>query len=98
MAIDITPLNPQEIVVLLVALGGVVPILLYTHRISRIYLLAYGFLLVGALMTNLENLAFHDPLNFIEHSVGNMGAGLAFALIAYVERKRLLAKTEATDG
>lgn len=52
-------------------------------------LLPYGFLLLGAIRTNVENLLFHDVLNFIEHSVGNLGAGIAMAVLAYVHRHRI---------
>ena len=92
MVIDITALDPQELVVLLVALGGLIPLFAYRRRLSRWLSLPYGFLLVGALATNLENLRWHETLNFIEHSVGNMGAGLAFLLLAIVYRRRIIAR------
>ena len=40
-------------------------------------------------MTNLENLFWPTTLNFVEHGVGNLGAGIAFAILAYVHRRRI---------
>lgn len=89
MAVTLTALSPQEVVVLAVALAGLVPVLIYARSVSRWLLAAYGFLLVGALMTNLENLLWPTTLNLIEHSVGNLGVGVAFAVLAYVHRRRI---------
>ncbi len=84
MAIDFAALNPQELIVLLVALAGLVPVLTYRRAIPRWVLAPYAFLLIGAVMTNVENLLWHDLLNYIEHSIGNLGAGLAMAVASYV--------------
>lgn len=89
LLVDVTILNPQELVVLIVAVGGLVPLAMYYHKTSRWFVLAYGFLLVGAITTNVENLLWHDTFNFIEHAIGNMGAGIAFAIGAYVHRQKI---------
>lgn len=85
---SLTALQPQEIVVFLVALGGLFPLLLYFNNINNWFLIAYGFLLIGAITTNIENIILYDVFNFIEHSVGNLGAGIAFAIAAYMYRKQ----------
>lgn len=79
----LTALNPQELVILLIAIAGLVPIIVAGRSVSTWLILAYGFLLLGAFATNLENLFWHDPINFLEHSVGNLGAGLAVAVFAW---------------
>lgn len=88
MVIEQIPLNPQELVVLMVALGGLIPICLYYGRVAIGLLAIYAFLVIGAVTTNLENLFWHDGLNFIEHSIGNLGAGVGFGLFAYWYRDR----------
>lgn len=90
-------LNPQELVVLIVALGGLVPVVLYLQETSPWFVIAYGFLVVGAITTNVENLLWHDLFNFIEHAVGNMGAGIAFAIAAYKQRQKFK-ETAASDA
>jgi hypothetical protein len=74
-------------VVLIVAVIGVVPVVLYREKTANWFLYAYGFLLVAAFATNFENLLLPDLLNYTEHFVGNLGAGLAFAVAAYTYRK-----------
>lgn len=88
MPVDLGALNPQELVVLLIAAGGLVPVFLYHRRLSLWLFLPYGFLVLGALFTNLENLFWHGGLNLLEHSVANLGAGIAFAVLAYKHTQR----------
>ena len=96
--LSLAVLNPQELVVLIIALGGLIPLVLYFRQTSRWFVLAYGFLLVGAITTNVENLLWHDVFNFIEHSIGNMGAGVAFAIAAYAHRRKLTESADRNDG
>ncbi len=88
MTLDLGSLNPQEVVVLTVAVAGLIPVLLYRSRLHALHEAAYGFLLLGAVATNVENLLWHDAVNLVEHGVGNMGAGLAVAALAVLHRRR----------
>lgn len=83
MPLDVAALDPSELVVLLVGLGGLIPVALYARDLPRWVIVAYGFLLLGAITTNVEHLLWHDAVNAVEHGVGNLGAGIAFAVIAY---------------
>lgn len=78
----------QSMVVLVVAILGVVPVALYARKIPLWFVLAYGFLFVAAFATNFEDLLLPNLLNWTEHVVGNMGAGVAFALASYTYRKQ----------
>lgn len=80
--------DPQALVVLVVALIGVIPAVLYRNKVDDWFLYTYGFLFVAALATNLEYLLLPEMLNVMEHVVGNMGAGIAFAASAYLYRQR----------
>jgi hypothetical protein len=79
--------GPATFVILVVAVVGLVPVVLYRDSTANWFLYAYGFLFVAAFATNFENLLLPDLLNYTEHFVGNLGAGLAFAVAAYVYRK-----------
>jgi len=87
--LELTVFDPQELVVLLVALGGVFPLAVFYRERTRLLVLVYAFLLVGAVSTNLEALVFPDALNLVEHGVGYLGVGLALALFATRERGRI---------
>lgn len=78
----------QTIVVLIVAIIGLIPIGLYHEKVSRWFLVAFAFLFSAAFATNFENLFLPELLNFSEHLVGNMGAGIAFAVAAYMYRRQ----------
>jgi hypothetical protein len=77
----------QTLVVLIIALVGLVPVVLYRQETPRWFIVAYGFLFVAAFATNFENLFLPTVLNLTEHFVGNLGAGVAFAVAAYVYRR-----------
>ncbi|MGM0606615.1 MAG: hypothetical protein ACQETB_13215 [Halobacteriota archaeon] len=79
--------GPQAFVVLIVAVIGLIPVALYRNRTPRLFLAPFVFLFVAAFATNFENAFLPDVLNFTEHLVGNMGAGIAFAVAAYVYRR-----------
>lgn len=89
LLLELSSLQPQEVVILIVATGGLIPILMYHRWATHWVLIAYGFLLIGAIATNIENLFWHDQINRIEHFVGNLGAGVAFAMVAYAYRVSL---------
>lgn len=102
MANSLGALDPQALVVLVVALVGIVPVALYYHRTDRWFVVAYAALFVAAFATNVENVVLPDVFNLTEHVLGNMAAGIAFALAAYVYRqRRVLTDTdqpEPTEG
>jgi len=85
-------------VILVVAVVGLVPVVLYRERTPNWFLVAYGFLFVAAFATNFENLLLGDLLNLTEHYVGNLGAGLAFAVAAYTYRKRRIEGDDETES
>lgn len=89
--------GPQAFMILIVALIGLVPVILYREETSSWFLYAYGFLLIAAFATNFENVLLPDLLNYTEHIVGNMGAGIAFALVAYIHHQRT-STTETQTG
>lgn len=78
----------QSLVVLLVAIIGLVPIALYYEKTPRLFLVPYVFLFIAAFATNFENLLLPELLNLTEHVLGNMAAGVSFAVAAYLYRKR----------
>jgi hypothetical protein len=90
--------GPQAFVVLVVAVIGAIPVALYYEKTPKWFLVPYGFLLIAAFATNFENVFLPDTLNFIEHLVGNMGAGIAFALAAYMYRQRSITTDDDTQG
>lgn len=87
----------QAFVVLVVAVLGLVPVVLYFEKTPRLFLIPFAFLFVGAFTTNFENVLLPDVLNLVEHTVGNLGAGLAMAAAAYLYRKRTIT-AESDDG
>ena len=89
--------GPQAFVVLIVAVIGVIPVMLYYERTPRWFLVPYGFLFVAAFATNFENAFLPNLLNFTEHLVGNMGAGIAFALAAYMYRQQSITAEDDTQ-
>jgi len=91
-------LSPMEIALATVALVGIVPVVVQYRERSKWFALGYGMLVAAALATNLEGLFLGDLLNFVEHGVGLMGAGLAFFAAAYVHRRKLLEREVETDG
>lgn len=90
--------GPQAFVVLIVAAIGLVPLALYYQKVPRWFLYAYGLLCVAAFATNFENVLLPDLLNFTEHLVGNMGAGIAFAVAAYMYREQSITADDDTQA
>jgi hypothetical protein len=79
--------DAQSFVILVVALLGLVPVVLYHQKTPGWFVVAYGFLFIAAFATNFEDLFLPTVLNLTEHFIGNLGAGLAFAGAAYLYRK-----------
>ncbi|KDE58445.2 hypothetical protein EL22_04730 [Halostagnicola sp. A56] len=79
--------DPQTFIVLVIALIGVIPVIIYRNQTSQWFVLCYCCLFIGAIATNFENVVFGTLLNFVEHIFGNMGAGIAFAVAAYLYRQ-----------
>ncbi|WP_251329028.1 hypothetical protein [Haloplanus pelagicus] len=89
----------QSLVVLIIAVVGLVPVGLYYRKIPPWFVVAYGFLFVAAFATNFENVFLPTAMNLIEHFVGNLGAGIAFAVAAYAYRQKRIVTgdADATD-
>lgn len=98
MVITFETMNPEELVALLVAIGGVIPIIVYRRRLSRWLLIPYGFLLLGVIMTNVEHLIWEGQLNYLEHGIGNLGAGIGLVVFAYIGYIRLNDEKPSADG
>lgn len=92
----IDALGPLEMSVLIVAVIGAVPIAVFYRSRSKWFVVAYGFIVVGALSTNVENLLLGDVFNFLEHGAGLMGSSIAFALAAYYRRQNVLLAGEGS--
>ncbi len=91
-------LGPLEVTVLVVAIIGAVPIAFHYRKRSKYFVAAYALIFVGAMSTNVENLILGDTFNLLEHSVGLMGASIAFAAAAYLRRQNvLLADNDDSD-
>lgn len=100
--------GPQAFVVLIVGIIGLVPVALYYSQIPSVIALPYAFLMAAAIATNIENVVLPDVLNLTEHYVGNLGAGVSFAVAAYLYRQRYIlddgddraaeSPAEVTDG
>ena len=90
--------DPQTFIVLVIALVGLIPVIIYRNKTSQWFILCYGCLFIGAMATNFENVVFGTLLNFVEHIFGNMGAGIAFAVAAYMYRRRRIdTETQGID-
>jgi hypothetical protein len=90
--------DPQAFVVLIISVLGLVPVVLYSREISRWFVLPYVFLFAAAFTTNFENAFLPDLLNFTEHLVGNLGAGIGFALAAYMYRKQSISGEDGLEA
>lgn len=85
----------QSFVVLIVAVVALVPVVLYYQETFNWFIVAYAFLFVAAFATNFENVFLPEIMNLVEHSLGNLAAGFAFAIAAYLYRKRNIVAPEA---
>jgi len=94
MAIELAALDPKELVLVVIALLGLVPVLLLNTERSKLFTAGYAMLVVGAIATNAEALVLGDVLNLVEHGGGLMGSGLLFAAAAYYRRRNIVAEGE----
>jgi hypothetical protein len=91
--VGIGPFGTLEVVGLLVAVIGLIPVLSQYREETRWFTVGYVLLVVGMVATNLEAVVLGDVLNFVEHGVGIGVAGLTFFLAAYLRRENRI-KTE----
>ena len=93
----LTVLDTKELVLVVIAVLGLVPVLVSYREQSKWFAVGYGLLVVGAVATNVEALAFGDLLDVVEHGVGLMGAGITFFVAAYLRRQAVI-EGEADDS
>lgn len=98
MQTGLAALDPHKAVLPIIALIGLIPVLLYYRRSSRLFVVGYVLLILATVVTNVENLFLGTVLNYAEHYLGLMGSGLVFLLAAYVRRKQVLADDGDGDG
>lgn len=91
MQTGLAAFDPHKAVLPIIAVIGLIPVLLYYRRSSRLFVLGYILLILATVVTNVENLFLGTVLNYTEHYLGLMGSGLAFLFAAYVRRKQVLA-------
>ncbi|NHN60819.1 MULTISPECIES: hypothetical protein [Halorussus] len=96
MVNELAALDPKELILVLIALMGAVPVAIQYRDQSRWFALGYAMLVIGAISTNLESFVLGEVLNGVEHGVGLMGAALAFAGAAYLRRKNVVRDDEVT--
>jgi lipoprotein signal peptidase len=94
----LSAVDPLALSALIVALLGVVPLVVHYRRRSKWFVVAYGFIVVGAVSTNAEDFLLGGAFNFLEHGVGLMAASIAFALAAYHRRNDVLLAGDAAGG
>ncbi|WP_336025431.1 hypothetical protein [Halobellus salinisoli] len=83
-------MDPNKLVLPIIALLGLIPVLLQYRSQSKWFVVGYAMLVVATLATNLENLFLGVVLNHVEHLFGLFGSGLAFFLAAYFRRKHVV--------
>lgn len=88
----------QAFVVLIVAIIGLIPVSLYHENVSQWFIIAFAFLFFAAFATNFENVFLPEVMNFSEHLFGNMGAGIAFAVVAYKYRQQSIGAAGSTQA
>lgn len=94
MVLDITSLDAKELVLVVVALLGLIPVVTQRTERSGLFTLGYVLLFFGAVATNVEHVALGGVFGFLEHAVGVGAAGAVFLLAAYRRRQRILAGDE----
>ena len=98
MALDLAVLDAKELVLVVVALLGIVPVISQRSERSRLFTVGYVLLLFGALATNLEALVLGEVLGLLEHAVGIGAAGIVFLYAAYRRRQQLLLGEDEPGG
>ena len=97
MALDIAALDAKELVLVLVALLGLIPVVTQLTEGARLFTLGYVLLFFGAAATNLEAVVLPDVFGLLEHAVGIGAAGVVFAYAAYRRRQLILNGGELGD-
>ncbi|ACV47750.1 MULTISPECIES: hypothetical protein [Halomicrobium] len=82
--------TPLELVGLIVALVGLIPVLSQYKEETKWFTAGYVLLVVGMVATNIEALLLGGVLNFVEHGIGVGLAGLVFLVAAYVRRRDVI--------
>lgn len=95
MALSFGALEPGELVLVTVALVGLIPVAVRYTDEAKWFAVGYCCLVVGAIATNVEALFLGDLFNLVEHAVGLMGSGIAFAYATYQRRQAL--QEQATE-
>jgi hypothetical protein len=85
----LSALDPDELVLIAIAILGLIPVLKLNTARSKLFTGGYLLLCLAALVTNLEALILADVMNGVEHTVGLFGSGLVFLAAAYVRRRSL---------
>jgi len=94
MALELAALDPKELILVVVALLGLIPVLMLNISKSKLFVAGYGMLVLGAVVTNVEHLLLGDALNLVEHAGGLMGSGVLFAAAAYYRRRNIVMEGE----
>ncbi|ESP88076.1 hypothetical protein [Candidatus Halobonum tyrrellensis] len=94
MALDLAALDAKELVLVVVALLGLIPVVTQRTERSGLFTLGYVLLFFGAVATNVEHVVLGGVFGFLEHAVGIGAAGAVFLLAAYRRRQRILAGDE----
>ena len=89
MSFKIVEIN--EVIVLLIILFGYIPIIMayIKNKETKWLFIAYTALLIGAIATIAEVFIYPKALNYIEHAIGVMGAGIFFLVCAYMNYKKI---------
>ena len=91
--LEATSLDPKELVLVVIAVVGLLPILLLRTSRSKLFTGGYLLLCLGVLATNVESLALGGLFNAVEHGSIAAAGGVFFAA-AYLRRQRTLAEGE----
>lgn len=99
MASELAALDPKELVLVVIALLGLVPVLKLNTARSKLFTGGYLLLCLGAIATNLEAFVLGDVLNGVEHVAGLLGSGAVFLVAAYVRRRTVVhGESEDEEG
>jgi hypothetical protein len=98
MVSALSALDPKELILVVIALLGLLPVLKLNTDRSTLFTGGYLLLCVGALATNVEAFVLGDVLNSVEHVGGLLGSGVVFFAAAYRRRRRHLSDADGTDG
>lgn len=90
-------LDTKELVLVVIALGGLVPVAMHYREESKWFAVGYLLLVVGAVATNVEALFLEELFNAVEHGVGILASGIAFLVAAYLRRQQVLNDDENNE-